>query len=522
MKISKTSLARLSFFVTVAVMVIFSVQTAIINLISSEKTVTALSITSITSNFGPTEGGELVTITGDFDIPKGATQITSGQNHSLAIAGNGDIFAWGSNIAGRLGNGTNIDSNVPVAVDMSGVLAGRTITQVEAGSNHSLALDSEGRVFAWGNNSSGQLGNGVGTGSSNVPVAVDMSGVLAGRTITQIAAGASYSLALDDEGMVFSWGSGTSGVLGNGASTASNVPVAVDTSGVLAGRTIAQISANNNLSLALDDEGSVFAWGWNAGGGQLGNGSTNTSSNIPVAVDTSGVLAGRTIVQVAAGVLFALALDDQGDIFAWGAGSGGTLGNGTTTNSNLPVAVDMSGVLAGRNIAQIAAGSSRSFALDIDGNVFAWGVFIGDGSYTSSSVPAAICASGALVNQTITQIASSADMYTIALGNNGSIFAWGANWNGQFGNGTNIGSNVPVFSNHLGFLYNPIESITLGGLPCTNITVTSPNTVTCITPAHPAGVVDVTVYTLHGSVTLHQSYTFVDVPDVPNTGHERV
>jgi alpha-tubulin suppressor-like RCC1 family protein len=111
-------------------------------------------------------------------------------------------FGWGRNNLGQLGNGTNTNSNVPVAASTSGALAGKTITAIAAGESHSLALASDGRVYAWGANVGGQLGTGITTYYNTLPVAVSTSGALAGKTITAIAAGAYHSMALTSEGRV--------------------------------------------------------------------------------------------------------------------------------------------------------------------------------------------------------------------------------------------------------------------------------------------------------------------------------
>ncbi|NBV23791.1 MAG: cell wall anchor protein, partial [Proteobacteria bacterium] len=172
----------------------------------------------------------------------------------------GAAYAWGLGASGQLGNNATAASSVPVAVDMTGVLAGKTVTAIAAGSGHSLALTSDGKVFAWGSGSNGQLGNNA-MADSSVPVAVDMTGVLAGKTVTAIAAGSGHSLALTSDGKVFAWGSGTSSQLGNNATADSSVPVAVDTTGVLAGKTVTAIAAGSGHSLALTSDGKVFAWG---------------------------------------------------------------------------------------------------------------------------------------------------------------------------------------------------------------------------------------------------------------------
>jgi Bacterial Ig-like domain (group 3)/Regulator of chromosome condensation (RCC1) repeat len=212
---------------------------------------------------------------------------------SAATAPPGIGLTWGDNSVGQLGNGTTNSSNTPVNVQLP---AGTTITKIAAGYHHSLALTSTGAVLAWGNNGLGQLGNGTNTDSST-PVAVQLP---AGTTIIAIAAGQHHSLALTSTGAVLAWGDNFSGQLGNGTNTNTNTPVAVSapaTTGITA------IAAGANHSLALTSTGAVLAWG-NNGLGELGNG-TNPSTNTPVAVSapaTSGITA------IAAGGAHSLAI----------------------------------------------------------------------------------------------------------------------------------------------------------------------------------------------------------------------
>jgi hypothetical protein len=144
------------------------------------------------------------------------------------------------------------------------------------------ALD-HGRAYCWGGNSDGQLGDGSTGGSSGVPVAVDTSGVLAGKTLTQISASGFTTCALSSAGAAYCWGEGGQGQLGDSGITDSHVPVPVSTSGVLAGKTLSQVSAAGDLaSCAVDVAGEAYCWGWNAAG-TLGDGSTVSRSDIPVA-----------------------------------------------------------------------------------------------------------------------------------------------------------------------------------------------------------------------------------------------
>ena len=144
---------------------------------------------SISTNKGSILGNETIDITSEANLFEGKTisQISAGSVHSLALDSEGQIYAWGANYNGRLGNGDTTSSNTPVKVDTSGVLAGKTITQISAGDGHSLALDSEGQIYAWGANYNGQLGNGT-TITSNTPVQTNFSNML-DRSITSIKFG---------------------------------------------------------------------------------------------------------------------------------------------------------------------------------------------------------------------------------------------------------------------------------------------------------------------------------------------
>ncbi len=380
--------------------------------------------------------------------------------HSIAVNSDGKVYTWGENIYGQLGNGNNTTSNIPVTVDASGALSGKTIIQSAFGRSHSVLLASDGTVYTIGRNTWGQLGNGNFGTNTNIPVAVVTSGALSGKTIIQVAAGQNHSLALTSEGKVYTWGDNFFGQLGNGNTTISSVPVAVDTSGVLSGKTIIQIASGIYHSIALASDGTIYAWGRNHLG-QFGNGDPNMLfSNVPVAADMNGALAGRTIIQVAAGANHSLALSSDGKVYTWGENILGQLGNGNTTNSNIPVAVDTSGALSGKTIIKVDAGYGFSIALASDGTVYTCGDNfrgqLGNGNNTNSNVPVAVNNSGVLSGKTIVQVAAG-DQHAIVLASDGYIFTWGWNLDGQLGNGSNLNSNVPVqvYQDSIGVL--PVE-----------------------------------------------------------------
>ena len=355
-------------------------------------------------------------------------------------------FDWGGNTNGQLGIGSTSDSTSPAAVTSTGILAAKTVIAVAAGASHSLGVCSDGTLASWGANATGQLGNNS-TTQSPVPVAVSSIGALAGKTVIAVAAGTSHSLVLSTDGTVNSWGANASGQLGNNSTTQSTVPVAVTAAGVLTGKTVVAIAAGDAHSIALCSDGTVAAWGANASG-QLGNNST-TPSSVPVAVTITGALAGKTVVAIAAGGSHSLAVLSDGTVAAWGANTNGQLGNNSTTPSSVPVAVTITGVLAGRTVTSLAAGLLHSLALCSDGTLATWGANangqLGNNSTTQSLVPVAVTRTGVLVNKTAIFIAAGAN-HCLAFCADNTLAAWGIGARGQLGNGGTAQSTVPVIT----------------------------------------------------------------------------
>ena len=273
------------------------------------------------------------------------------------------IYAWGDNSYGQLGDGTTTVRNIPVQTsNLTGVV------QVAGGQSHSLAVKTDGTVWAWGYNYSGQLGDGT-TTERHTPVQV--SGL---KGVVQVSGGAFHSLALKSNGTVWAWGYNGYGQLGDGTTTNCSTPVQV--SGLTG---VVQVSAGRYHSLALKSNGTVWAWGDNAWG-QLGDGSP-TQRTTPVQV--SGLTG---VVQVSGGNAHSLALKSDGTVWAWGVNDLGQLGDGGTESySLLPVQVsNLTGVV------QVSGGGLHSLALKSDGTVWAWGYnwgALGDGTITERHTP---------------------------------------------------------------------------------------------------------------------------------------
>ena len=385
--------------------------------------------------------------------------ISAGSYHSIAVNSNGDLYSWGWNGQGQLGNGTNTDSNVPLPVRAAGTpMAGKKIVHVSTGGNFykgsSLALSSEGKVYSWGANDQGQLGNGTAT-NSNLPVEVKTEGTpMAGKKIVQTAIGVTHSMALDSEGKVYSWGENVNGLLGTGDAIPTLSPVLVRTGGTpMAGKKIVQISAGGAHSMALDSEGNIYAWGW-GGEGQLGNGENN-NSNVPILVKKEGTgLEGKTIKKVMAGGMFSMVLTSDGSLYSWGKNNYGQIGDGTTNNYNLAVAVKTEGTpMAGKTVVDFSISNEHTVALMSDGQIYAWGRNesgqLGDGTNTASTLPVAVRTVGTpFAGKKAVQVVAGGweGAHSLALGTDGTVYSWGRNLNGQLGDQTTNDTTIVTFA----------------------------------------------------------------------------
>lgn len=344
-------------------------------------------------------------------------------------------IAWGSNMNGELGDGSHNFSSLPVAVDASDVLAGKRITQVAAGSEHSCALATDGTVACWGDNAYGQLGDGT-TQSRQWPGLVDRGGVLRNKTVVGIAAKWGTTCAVTSDGMVACWGANYHGQLGNGSTTNSKSPVMVDRSGALFGKQVIQVSVGARRSCALTTDGTVTCWGF----GPLGDGGAEVQSTRPVAVDTSGVLAGKLIVQVAAGGSTVCLVTTDGGLYCWG----GNAGDGTYEGSETPVAVDRSGVLAGKQASQVATGGDVACVVTKDGVVACWGSgYLGNGSVNRSNVPIDVAAPPGMSRAKPTRVATSGEVACVVTVDF-QAYCWGLNQHGALGDGSQTNRETPV------------------------------------------------------------------------------
>jgi alpha-tubulin suppressor-like RCC1 family protein len=346
--------------------------------------------------------------------------ISAGGSHTCAVTTAGGAKCWGENQDGRLGDGKWADSTVPVDVWH---LAGG-VASISAGGSHTCALTTSGGVKCWGDNRDDELGAGT-TTNSKVPI--DVVGLTSG--VSAISAGDGHTCALTTSGGAKCWGDNFEGELGDGTTTSNPTPV--DVLGLTSG--VAAISAGEIDTCALTTSGGVKCWGYNRYG-QLGDGST-TSRSTPV--DVVGLTSG--VAAISTGGDHTCALTTAGGVKCWGLNASGQLGDSTMIDSAVPV--DVTGLSSG--VSSISAGFSHTCSVMSAGGLMCWGNNdfgqLGDGTNRSSDTPVGI-------SRTKGRVAAISAGYghTCALTVSGGVRCWGANRDGQLGDGTMTNSPLPA------------------------------------------------------------------------------
>jgi uncharacterized delta-60 repeat protein len=380
-----------------------------------------------------------------------ARTLAAGGSHTVAVRTDGSLWAWGNNASGQLGLASNTSYNTPQRVGTDTNWA-----SVATGDSHTVAVRTDGSLWAWGSNASGQLGL-ANNNDYNTPQRVGT-----GTSWASVAAGSAHSLAVQADGSLYAWGLNDNGQLGLGNLPNQNTPQAV-----AAGTSWASATAGSSHTVAVRTDGTLWAWGSNASG-QLGLGST-PSQNTPQRVGT-----GTTWASAAAGGSHTLAAQADGSLWAWGLNVNGQLGLGNTTNQNTPQPVG-----TGTNWLSAAAGDAHSLAVRADGSLWAWGSNasgqLGLGNNDNQNTPQPVAAVTSWTS------ATAGTGYAAGEQGCGATWAWGLNANGQVGDGSTSQRTSPVI------IFNPISLLTFS--PST----AGPNSPVTVTGVNLAGLTALTV-----------------------------
>ena len=318
--------------------------------------------------------------------------IAAGRAHLCALeypedSDGGDLYCWGDNTYGQVGDGTTTARTAPVKVHDD-------VLQVVTGADHTCAVLTDQTPLCWGRDDAGQVGQG----AAGPPVLTPQP--VAGLTdLIDVAAGGDSTCVIEESGAAKCWGSNSDGQIGDGTAGVTPVatPTAVDTSAIGAGTDLMQIEVGGRHACAVTEDLGVWCWGADDHG-QLGDGAPLSGQNLPVDTGVEDVYA------VSAGGDSSCAVDEDGHAWCWGDNTEGQLGTGDTTDQPEPAKVDQSGVAtsglyedaldaSGGLLFAISMGERHACAMDVSGNPYCWGDNadgqLGDGTTTDRLEPTA-------------------------------------------------------------------------------------------------------------------------------------
>ena len=348
--------------------------------------------------------------------------------HSLLIKTTGRAFGWGGNSLGQIGDNTVTCRITPVSV--AGAV--KTFCKISAGEQHSLAIDKNGRAWAWGSRQNGSVGDAGGAFPQSVITPVS---VFTTSTFCKISAGYRFSTAIDKNGRAWGWGTNSSGQLGDGTVTCQFAPVSV----AGATKTFCEISAGFTHTAALDKNGRAWGWGYNVYG-QLGDDSI-TDRCTPVSV--AGTV--KTFCQISAGKgYYTMAIDKNGRAWGWGYSDGAQIGNTSVFSVRTPVSVEG----AVKTFCKISAGAQHTVAIDKNGRAWAWGINtfgnLGDNSTTQRVTPVSVAGT----TKTFCEISAGGMPgqyhFTLAIDKNGAAWGWGSIFGAFLGDGSTSIRTTPM------------------------------------------------------------------------------
>jgi uncharacterized protein YjdB len=345
--------------------------------------------------------------------------IAAGYNHSLALKSDNNLWAWGNNEYGQAGDNAPTNLAAP-AMAMDGA---NEWALMSGGESHTMAIRHDGSLWAWGSNSSGQLGDGTNTHrAAPGQVGTDNDWVFA-------STGARHTHAIKADGSLWGWGYSNGGEVGNGVTGRSQyTPVRVGTD-----NDWATVSGGESHTMAIKADGSLWGWGWNIDG-QLGSGTTNRSTPYRVGTDNDWVA-------VSTGYSHTMAIKADGSLWAWGWNYYGQLGVGNATNASSPKRVGTA-----NDWAAVSPGDRHTLAVKTDGSLWSWGSNkygqLGDGTlsdtviYQTSPKRIGTASDWAAV--------SGGEYHSVAVKADGSVWTWGRNNYGQLGDGALADRGTPA------------------------------------------------------------------------------
>lgn len=361
-----------------------------------------------------------------------------GTDHSCTITNDGNAWCWGRNRFGQLGDNSVSAKSTRASLVTKLSVAG--FTSIATSNSHTCARTSDGSAWCWGDNSSGQLGDGTTTNSSGaVQVTTDSSGTFL-TNVSAIGVGTNASCALISDGRVWCWGDNGEGQLGDRTRDSSSFAVQVEKASKTPISSVTAISVGTDHACAVLSDKSAWCWGDNSDGA-TGAGTTVAREGA-VRVTKAANAVFTNVVAISAGNAHTCALLGDKTVWCWGLNAYGQLGNGATTTSLVAVSAGLT------NIAILGQSTgNHTCVVSITNILSCWGANtagqLGDGTIAAKTKAVALKTTYAATTGTITSV-SSGGKQTCLSNTMGEVWCWGRNSNGQLGNDNTGNSLVPV------------------------------------------------------------------------------
>lgn len=333
-------------------------------------------------------------------------RLSLGGNHSGFVSKDGDLYMWGSNDGGQLGDGTTKDSSIPIKVM-------ENVKYISLGDDHSAEITDDESLYMWGYNHIGEIGIGEYSYLS-IKHYVPPTKIL--DNVKQVALGDRYSAAITTNGDLYTWGWGDAGKLGNGSTASCSSPKKIMSN-------VKYVTLGIWHSAAIKEDGSLYLWGNNSSG-ELGNDSKR-ASYYPVKILDN-------VKYVSLGYKHSAAITEDGSLYMWGDNRYGQLGNGTIEDSLIPIKIM-------DNVKYVSIAGNYSAVITEDSNLLTWGSNyageLGKGDTEKSLIPVNIISD--INNVSLgTGFDDGIDgSHSAAVTKNGELYTWGYNYYEQLGNG---------------------------------------------------------------------------------------
>lgn len=376
--------------------------------------------------------------------------VVMGGSHTFARTNKDRYFAWGNNNNGQLGDGTTEDRLSAVEItDSFSLEVGEKINYFVAGDRHSGAVTNFGRVFTWGWNFSGRLGDGTSTQRINPTDITENFSLEVGDKIAYLTMGMQTSAAISSTGRVYAWGANASGQLGDGTIFNKNLPTDITAKfNTETDEKVVLISLGYVHSAALTNQGRVFTWGNNAYG-QLGDGTNSFRINPVDITNNFNFASDERAMGINLGENFTILFTNKSNLFTFGLNDKGQLGNGNTDNSSTPININNQFTLQAEDrIIKISSGEAHSSFITSNYRVFIWGDNefgqLGNGSFVKRISPYEITNNLMLKTDELIYSISLSYGGTSLVTSLGQLKIWGNNDNGQLGNESTNTSSLPI------------------------------------------------------------------------------